>query len=137
MESEEHQPVDVLRRWVDAVNARDLDALLAVADQDIICRPMSVRGGGATFTGHAGLRRWIARLAAVASDLHVRCDRIDALGPTRAAAFGVLYADERVVSPWALVASVRDGKVCAAQSYFTDRDTLAAIDGLGDGETVV
>lgn len=137
MESEEPDAVDVLRRWVDAVNARDLDALLTVADEDVICRPMSVGGGGATFTGHAGLRRWIARLAAVASDLHVRCDRIDALGPTRAAAFGVLCADERVVSPWALVASVRDGKVCAAQSYFTDRDTLARVDGLEDGETIV
>jgi hypothetical protein len=47
-------------------------------------------------------------------------------------AFGVLLVRERVASPWALVASVRDGKVSAAQSYFSDEHTLATLGLLGE-----
>jgi hypothetical protein len=47
-------------------------------------------------------------------------------------AFGVLLVRERIGSPWALVAAVRDGKVSAAQSYFSDQNTLATLGLLGE-----
>ena len=40
--------LDLIRRWVDAVNDRDIDALLAVAHEEILCRPLSLGGGGGT-----------------------------------------------------------------------------------------
>ena len=55
--------LDLIRRWVDAVNDRDIDALLAVAHEQILCRPLSLGGGGGTYIGHDGLRRWIGRLS--------------------------------------------------------------------------
>ena len=121
--------LDLIRRWVDAVNDRDIEALLEVADGEILCRPLSVGGGGGTYIGHDGLRRWIGRLSPY---LHVRCDTIRPLGDGLVVAFGVLLVRDRVASPWALVASVRDGKVCAAQSYFSDEHTLATLGLLGD-----
>jgi SnoaL-like domain len=116
--------LDLIRRWVDAVNARDLDALLAVASEEILCRPLSVGGGGGTYIGHDGLRRWIGRLS---PDLRVRCDTIRPLAAGLVVALGVLFVRERVGPPWALVASVRHGKVSAAQSYFSDEHTLATL----------
>ena len=121
--------LDLIRRWVDAVNDRDIDSLLEVAHEEILCRPLSVGGGGGTYIGHDGLRRWIGRLS---PDLHVRCDTIRPLEGGLVGAFGVLLVRERVASPWALVASVRDGKVSAAQSYFSDEHTLATLGLLGE-----
>jgi ketosteroid isomerase-like protein len=121
--------LDLIRRWTDAVNDRDIDALLEVADEEVLCRPLSVGGGGGTYIGHDGLRRWIGRLS---PDLHVRCDTITSLEGGLVVAFGVLLVRDRVSSPWALVASVRDGKVAAAQSYFSDEHTLATLGVLGD-----
>jgi hypothetical protein len=121
--------LDLILRWVDAVNDRDIDALLEVAHKEILCRPLSVGGGGGTYIGHDGLRRWIGRLS---PDLHVQCDTIRPLEGGLVVAFGVLLVRERVASPWALVASVRDGKVSAAQSYFSDEHTLATLGLLGE-----
>jgi len=121
--------VDLIRRWVDAVNDRDIDALLEVAHEEVLCRPLSVGGGGGTYTGHDGLRRWIRRLS---PELRVRCDSIRPLTGGLVVALGVLLLRERVASPWALVASIRDGKVSAAQSYFSDEHTLATLGLLGD-----
>jgi SnoaL-like domain len=121
--------LDLIRRWVDAVNDRDLDALLQVADDEILCRPLSLGGGGGTYIGHDGLRRWIGRLS---PDLHVRCDTIRALDGGLVVALGVIFVRGRVGPPWALVASARDGKVSAAQSYFSDEHTLTTL-GLLEG----
>jgi SnoaL-like protein len=116
--------LDLIRRWVDAVNDRDIDALLEVAHEEILCRPLSLGGGGGTYIGHDGLRRWIGRLS---PDLRVRCDTIRRLEGGLVVALGVLFVRERVGPPWALVASVRDGKVSAAQSYFSDEHTLTTL----------
>jgi hypothetical protein len=124
-------PQNVVRRWVDAVNERDIGALLDVADDEIVCRPLSIAGGGGTFTGHEGLRRWIGRLSAVETDLHARCDEIRPLGGNLVAAFGELCVNDRVLSPWTLVASVRDGKISAAQSFFSDERTMKETGLLG------
>ena len=121
--------LDLIRRWVDAVDDRDIDALLEVAHEEILCRPLSVGGGGGTYIGHDGLRRWIGRLS---PDVQVRCDTIRPLEGGLVVAFGVLFVHERVGAPWALVASVRDGKVSAAQSYFSDEHTLATLGLLGE-----
>jgi len=117
--------LDLIRRWADAVNDRDIDALLEVAHEEILCRPLSLGGGGGTYIGHDGLRRWIRRLS---PDLHVRCDSIRPLGGGLVVALGVLFVRGRVGPPWALVASVREGKVSAAQSYFSDEHTLVTLD---------
>jgi ketosteroid isomerase-like protein len=122
--------LDLIRRWVDAVNARDLDALLQVADDEVLCRPLSLGGGGGAYIGHDGLRRWIARLS---PDLHVRCDSIRALEGGLVVALGVLLVRGRLGPPWALVAATRDGKVVAAQSYFSDEHTLTTL-GLADSD---
>ncbi len=45
------------RRWVDAINDRDLDGVLALMDEDVesISRIVAIEG---TLRGHDGYRRW-------------------------------------------------------------------------------
>ena len=49
--------VELAYRSFDAVNRRDLDALLALMDEDVesVSRIVAVEGG---LHGHAGVRRW-------------------------------------------------------------------------------
>ena len=49
--------VELARRSYDAVNRRDLDALLALMDEEVeaVSRIVAVEGG---LHGHAGIRRW-------------------------------------------------------------------------------
>ncbi len=49
--------IELAYRSYDAVNRRDLDALLALMDEDVesVSRIVAVEGG---LHGHAGIRRW-------------------------------------------------------------------------------
>src|SRR5262249_9931828 len=47
---------DVVRRWLDAANRQDADALLALSDPDI-----EVVGPRGSARGHQALREWLAR----------------------------------------------------------------------------
>ena len=47
---------DVVRRWLDAANRQDVDALLALSDPDI-----EVVGPRGSARGHQALREWLAR----------------------------------------------------------------------------
>jgi hypothetical protein len=122
---------DLVWRWVDAVNRRDVEALLGMADEDIICRPLRIAGVRGIYAGHAGLRQWISILRAEGSDYEVRCDEIRTLGNGLVAAFGVLLHDGCATAPWALVASVHNDKLTHMESYFSVETTLARMGLLG------
>jgi hypothetical protein len=49
-------------RWVDAFNARDLDAMLTCLDVEVDFHPLQVAGLERSYRGHAGVRRWFAAL---------------------------------------------------------------------------
>ena len=49
--------VELARRTIDAFNRRDLDALLALMDEDVEGAPPLASMEG-TYHGHAGIRRW-------------------------------------------------------------------------------
>src|ERR1700677_4178351 len=63
-ERREDAACEMGRRWVEAFNRRDADALIACADAEIALHPTLLAGGRRTYRGHEGLRLWLADVAA-------------------------------------------------------------------------
>ena len=126
MRSPDEEPVPehrLVRRWARAVNARDPDTLVGLSTHDIQLHPMQV-GISGHYRGHDGLRRWIEDL--VASDLghQVEFRGIRTLPDGRVALFGELFLGDTSISPYSLIATLRDGAVATTRSYLSDEETL-------------
>ena len=52
------QNVELHRRWFEAYNARDIEALIAYCDPGIEFHSVFAAVGGALYHGHDGMRRW-------------------------------------------------------------------------------
>jgi hypothetical protein len=52
------QNVELLRRWITAFNARDLEAMIALSDPNVEFHSAFAVVGGASYHRHAGMRRW-------------------------------------------------------------------------------
>jgi ketosteroid isomerase-like protein len=77
--------VELLRRSIDAVNRRDLDAYLALMDEEVeaISRIVAVEGG---LHGHDGIRRWWEEWFSAFPDYEITIDEIRDLGDVTIAA---------------------------------------------------
>src|SRR6266513_481834 len=73
------ESVELAYRSVDAFNRRDLDALLALMDDDVEGAPplASIEG---RYHGHAGIRRWWASLFSSLPDFTVEVVEVRDLG---------------------------------------------------------
>ena len=50
--------VELLRRWIEAFNSRDIEAVIALCDPAIEFRSVFAAVGGGVYCGHDGMRRW-------------------------------------------------------------------------------
>jgi ketosteroid isomerase-like protein len=112
------------RRFVDAYNARDADALVAVSHPEIAFYPTMLVGARRRFDGHDGLRDWMGHLAAAGAEFQARIVEIRVLGPDRFAILSEVWIGEEVGSDSAMIATVRDGLIAEARGYLTDERTL-------------
>jgi ketosteroid isomerase-like protein len=71
--------VELARRAFEAFNRRDLDTMLALADEEIVVesRLAAVEGG---YHGHQGVRRWWADTLDVLPDYEVEVDEVRDFG---------------------------------------------------------
>jgi hypothetical protein len=113
----------VLRQWAQAVNARDVETILELSDPEIDLYPMQIAVNG-HYHGHHGIQAWIADIIASELGHKVRYLGIRTLPDGRVALFGEVYMGETVVSPYTLIADIRDGKVAMTRSYLATEDTL-------------
>ena len=51
--------MEVLRRWVEARNARDIESMIAYFDPRLELDSAFAAVGGGVCRGHAGLRSWV------------------------------------------------------------------------------
>ena len=73
--------VELFRRSVDAFNQRDLDAYLALMDDDVEVVPrMSAIEGESGYRGHDGVRRWWSSLLDVFPDYSMELVDVRDLG---------------------------------------------------------
>jgi ketosteroid isomerase-like protein len=126
--------VELYHRCIDAFNRRDLDALLALMDDDVeaVSRLIAIEG---TLEGHDGIRRWWKSWFDVWPDYQIEIVEVRDLGDMTLAtlrAFGhgagsdVPFED----TAWQL-ARWRGGK-CTLWRVFNNRDEAFKIAGLSE-----
>ena len=78
--------VEVVKRAIAAVNARDIEAYLACCTQDIeLHTPLAAVTG--VYEGPAGVRRFFADFEDAAPDFHLNLERIRAVGANQVVTF--------------------------------------------------
>jgi ketosteroid isomerase-like protein len=121
---------DIVREVFDAFTRRDIDALLAVCDPEIVFTPPTGRLAGRTesYRGHDGLRTYLADVARVWQELRSEPDEYIELDD-RVLCTGRVYAwgVGRVVdAPAGWVWRIRDGRVVEGTVYETRRAAYEA-----------
>jgi len=114
----------VVRRWIDAVNRRDADALVRLAHPTVTVNPTRLVRHDDRYGGHEGLRRWIAALVASDTTESVETTDIWQEPSGEFVATGEIMVDGRAVSPGTSLFVVRDGAVLSVRSYLSDEQTL-------------
>jgi ketosteroid isomerase-like protein len=130
--------VELTRRYIEAFNARDIEALITLFDPNIELHSAFAAVGGAIYHGHNGLRRWHRDLTEawgeeIRGDPEVYFD----LGE-QTLAFYVLrgrgrHSGAEVAMPNALVARSRDGVIVYMKAYTRREDALSDL-GVSEDE---
>jgi hypothetical protein len=122
---EEADPLHrLVRRWAQAINARDVDAMAAVSDPAIDVYPLQIATVSGYYSGHEGLQRWLDD--AIASDIGYMVEflGIRTLDDGRVVLFGTVQVEGAAISPYSMIATVRDGKLTSMRSYLSDEETM-------------
>ena len=73
--------VELVYRVQEALNRRDLDAILALIDPNVEFMPRTLEvDGGGSYRGHEGVRRWWENLFDVFPDFRLEHDEVRELG---------------------------------------------------------
>jgi ketosteroid isomerase-like protein len=115
------------RELIDAFNARDAERLVALTHPEIEFRPTMLVGSRRVYKGHDGLRSWVADLLASGAMHRVRVREIRALGGERLIVLTEVLVDDEAISPSAMIATLREGKIVEVRAYLSDEATLAEL----------
>jgi ketosteroid isomerase-like protein len=125
------QNVEVVKRWVDAFNRRDLDALMETVIPDFAFLPaMAGTIDGNSFQGREGMKAYFVDVDSAWEELRVIYDEYRDLGD-RVLALGRVEGRGRgsgavVDTPQAAVVDFSDGKISSARSYLAHNEALRA-----------
>jgi ketosteroid isomerase-like protein len=72
--------VEVVRRAVDAINRRDIDAYLACCTEDIQLVPPNAQIDG-SYEGPSGVRQFLADVEGAMPDLRLEVEGLESIGP--------------------------------------------------------
>ena len=114
----------LVRTWAQAINDRDIETLTANSDPAIDVYPLQIATVSGHYTGHDGLRRWLEDADATNIGYQVEFVGIRTLGEGRVALFGQVHVEGKAISPYSMIATVKDGKVFAMRSYLSDEETM-------------
>jgi ketosteroid isomerase-like protein len=123
--------VELLRRWFQALNARDIEELTALSDPSgvFISSLAAVEGAGAAYRGHDGLRRYFEDLAdAWGGELRIKTEAYFDLGE-HTLAFNVVYArgshsGAQVTMPYVAVTKWHHGLMVYIKAYPDKEEAL-------------
>jgi ketosteroid isomerase-like protein len=136
--SQENEHFKVVRRFHDALNHRDVDAMVAVWAEDAEFRPIMSALDGQVYQGHDGLRAWLDAIFADWEVFEAYDDEFRDLGD-RVLSFGHWHARGRAsgvvldVDTAAWLVGVREGKIVSWQT-FTDRAEALEAVGLSEAQ---
>ena len=125
---------ELVRRLVDAFNARDAEAASAVLHDEMEWRPAYTGGGaveGAVYRGHAGFRRYLDDLAETWREIEGYIDELRNVGDRVLMFARVRFVGRgsgvEMTQPITGVFSFRDGKIAVARYYVERREALEAV----------
>jgi ketosteroid isomerase-like protein len=126
------QNAEIVRKVFAAFSRRDVDALLALCDPEIVFVPPTGRlaGRDEPYRGHEGLRTYMADVARVWQELRSEPDEYIEIDDDRVLCTGRVYAwgVGRVIdAPAGWVWRVRDGLVVEGRVYETRRAAYEAV----------
>src|SRR5436190_5279108 len=133
-----NQNVELLRRVLDAYNARDIEAFIAYCDPSIELHSAFAAVGGAVYHGLDGLRRWHRDFEDIWGDeIRAEPEAYFDLGE-HTLVFHVLHGRGRhsgveVAMPNAFVAKWRDGMIVYIEAYAHREDALTDL-GVSEDE---
>jgi ketosteroid isomerase-like protein len=127
------EDLEALKRGTEAINRRDVEAMLEVLDPGVEYRaalPVLLGGAAAVYHGHAGVRELFRELYDVLDEIHVEYSEIRDLGD-RTVAIGRLRtrgkgSGAETESPYGSVSDFRNGKVVRFRSYLDPNEALEA-----------
>jgi ketosteroid isomerase-like protein len=117
-----HADEATVRRWFDAFNSRDLEAMLACMDAHVDFQPLRLPGVDAIYHCHVGVRDWFADLVRMEHRHRVDLSEVSGAGEDRVIAAGTLSAADPPASSsfWA-VERFENGLIVSARHYLSDR----------------
>jgi ketosteroid isomerase-like protein len=118
---------DVARRWIEAFNRRDADALLAVADPEMVFHPTLLAGRRRAYRGHEELRLWLADVAATSLRHTAEATAVRRLPSGEHMVSGNVFQDGEVLSPFSMRIRVSDGMLVEAWAYLSDEALLSSL----------
>jgi ketosteroid isomerase-like protein len=127
--------VDLARKAFDAFAARNVDAALAVMDEDVEFLPVTANltTGGVPYRGHDGVRSYLEDVARVWDELRVYPTEYRDLGDT-VVTLGRIHGRGGgmiIDRPTGWVWRCRNGKIVSGRVYASQEEALRAA-GLGD-----
>jgi ketosteroid isomerase-like protein len=117
-------------RYVGAYNDRDLEAMLAVLDENVVSHPAPLFGRR-PHVGHAGVREWWESMVDSGRWYQVVVSEVRDIEADRFAILGELREAGEVLSPWGVLIRVRDGLIIESRSYLSDTGLLENLRLLG------
>src|ERR1700730_12719112 len=124
--------VEIAKRFVDAFNRRDLDALMDTATPDIAFFPaLAGTIDDNSFQGRAGMKAYFLDVESAWEEFRLIYDEYRDLGD-RVLALGRLEGRGRgsraaVDAPQGGIADIRDGKISCVRSYLDHGEALRAV----------
>jgi ketosteroid isomerase-like protein len=124
--------IDLMRRWVDVYNARDVEAMVGYFDPTIELHSAFAAIGGGTYYGHSGVYSWHRDMQeAWGSELRIEPERYFDFGD-QTLTFHVVrgrgsQSGAEVAMPGALITTWRGGRIASWRSYAHREDALRVL----------
>lgn len=117
-----HADEATVRRWFDAFNSRDLEAMLACMHPHVDFHPVPLHGPSDAYRGHRGVSEWLDELRRMEDHRRVELAQTSSVGTGRVIAAGTLSGGDPAApaSFWALERLER-GLIVAARHHLSDR----------------
>ena len=110
-------------RWIEAVNALNLEALLGCMSPAVTFQPLRLHGIERTYNGHDGITRWFHRLIRLEPDYRIQVEDLSIPLEVTVLAIGRLSLDGLDGgTPFWGVHTIEGGVIVNARHYLGDSE---------------
>ncbi len=109
--------------------------MLAVLDENVVTYPAPLFGHRPS-KGHAGVRAWWDAMATTGTWYEVVVRDVRQFEPDRLAILGEVRDHGESLSPWGVLARIRNGLIIESRSYLSDEELLYEVGLLPPGSPV-